>query len=273
MPTRVTLTTDFGTRDAYVAQLKGVLYALGPSDIEVIDLTHEIGAGGVLEAGLFIRAAWPRFPAGTIHIVVVDPGVGSPRRALALQHADQLWLGPDNGVMSTLIDANASTRAYELQPERFTQSAISATFHGRDVFAPAAALLARGTPVAALGRPVVSELVRAACRSVVQGAGRLEGEVIHVDRFGNLITNLTRAQLAQLAGGDSFEQLRVCCGAGTGAGPWLPIVRFYAEGVGLGPVALIGSSEQLEVAVTQGDAARQLQVGLGTAVLVVPAAS
>ena len=267
MPTRVTLTTDFGTRDAYVAQLKGVLYALGPSNLEVVDLTHEIGAGQVLEAALFIRAAWPRFPAGTIHLVVVDPGVGSARRALALQRMDQLWLGPDNGVMSLLVDASATTGAYELQPERFTQAAISATFHGRDVFAPAAALLANGTPLAALGRPAVDELVGLARPTVVQRAASLEGEVIHVDRFGNLITNLTREQLVQLAGVAGVESLRVRCGAGRTC-PWLPIVRFYAEGAGLGAVALIGSSEQLEVAVTQGDAARQLQAHVGTVVVV-----
>src|SRR5262245_37076784 len=138
----VTLTTDFGTRDAYVAQMKGVLYAQGPSDIELVDLSHELGAQQVFEAALFVRDAWPRFPPGTIHVVVVDPGVGSERRALVCSHAGQLMLGPDNGVMSLAIDADAQWLA--LQPERFVAAPLSATFHGRDLFAPAAARLAHG---------------------------------------------------------------------------------------------------------------------------------
>src|SRR5262245_34010154 len=139
----VTLTTDFGTRDAYVAQMKGVLYAQGPSDLEVVDLSHELGAQQLFEAALFVRDAWPRFPAGTIHVVVVDPGVGSARRALVCSNAGQLMVGPDNGVMS--LWAGADAQLFVLDPKRVVAAPLSATFHGRDLFAPAAARLAAGT--------------------------------------------------------------------------------------------------------------------------------
>jgi len=258
MPTRVTLTTDFGTRDPYVAELKGVLYAQGPSSLEVVDLTHEIGAQNLFEAALFVRAAWPRFPDGTIHLVVVDPGVGSARRALLLQRGGQFWVGPDNGVMSLLFDAHV--RAYELEPARFSPGPISATFHGRDVFAPAAAQLASGKPLSALGREVSGELVRLPWPHSRRDGARLEGQVVHVDRFGNSISNLTRSELSALAGSDQLEGLRVRLAAG----PELSIVRCYSDAPVGAAVALIGSSGLLEIAVANGHAAQQLGLGVGS---------
>lgn len=262
MRTRVTLTTDFGTRDSYVAQLKGVLYALGPSSLEVIDLTHELPAQHIREAAWFVREAWPRFPAGTIHVVVVDPGVGSSRHALALQHGSQVWLGPDNGVMSWLVDE--TTSAYTLAPELFTQGPVSATFHGRDVFAPAAALLAHGRPLSALGRPLATELTRLPWPSSVRDGATLQGEVLHVDRFGNAITNLTRAELLAFAGAAGLSRLRVQVST---RDPF-PVLRCYADASGSEPLALVGSAELLEIAIKNGHAARELALDVGTALAV-----
>jgi S-adenosylmethionine hydrolase len=259
----VTLTTDFGTRDAYVAQLKGVLYAQGPGSLEVVDLTHEIAAQGVMEAALFVRAAWPRFPAGTIHLVVVDPGVGSARRALGLAHGQQLWLGPDNGVMSLAL-GDAEPAAVALDPLCVGVQQLSATFHGRDLFAPAAARLAHGAPLSSLG-PAARELVRVALPALQRSRSELQGEVLHVDRYGNLISNIARADLDALAPGAAASARLHARVAGSA---WLPLVRCYADVPAGAASALIGSSELLEVAVTNGHAARQLQAGVGSPVFV-----
>jgi S-adenosylmethionine hydrolase len=260
MPTRITLTTDFGTRDSYVAELKGVLYAQGPASLELVDLSHEIGAQDLREAALFVRAAWPRFPPGTIHLVVVDPGVGSARRALALELRGQQLLGPDNGVMSLLFDG--SERAVTIDPTRLGSEPISATFHGRDVFAPAAARLAQGTPLAVLG-PVARELVRLALPVVSSSSSQLQGEVIHVDRFGNLITNIARSDLAPWAGQDVRVHL-------AGSVP-LPLAHCYADAAVGCRLALIGSSELLEIALNQGNAAVLSGARVGSVVQVRPA--
>jgi S-adenosylmethionine hydrolase len=264
MRTCVTLTTDFGTRDSYVAELKGVLYSAGSSSLEVVDLTHEIGAQNVLEAAMFARAAWPRFPAGTIHLVIVDPGVGSSRRALALEHNGQFGLGPDNGVLS--LWCGDAPRAFELQPERYVSRPVSATFHGRDVFAPAAARIAHGTPLHTLGRELSAAITRVRWPSSAQGDRHVLGEVVHVDRFGNLISNVARSDIARLVGDAAIDLRRLRVRVAQGA--QLPLVRYYADAPGPEPIALVGSSEWLEIAVPSGSATERLSAGVGSAVRV-----
>lgn len=259
MPSRITLTTDFGTRDSYVAQLKGVLYAQGPASLDVIDLTHEIAAQDLREAALFVRAAWPRFPPGTIHIVVVDPGVGSARRALALELHGQQLVGPDNGVMSLLFDG--SERAVALEPARLGTAPISMTFHGRDIFAPAAARLAQGAELSELGA-VANELVRLALPTPSSSSSQLQGEVIHIDRFGNLITNVTRADVSKLTGDVEIRDVLVQV---AGAEPF-PLATCYADAAPGRSLALFGSSDLLEIAVNQGSAAVLTGAALGTIV-------
>ena len=257
----VTLTTDFGTRDAYVAQMKGVLYALGPSDLQVVDLSHELGPQQLFEAALFVRDAWPRFPPGTIHVVVVDPGVGSARRALVCAHAGQLMVGPDNGVMSLALDGHA--RISELEPARFLASPLSATFHGRDLFAPAAARLAAGARPEDLGTQT-DQLERLGWPAVERRSSELHGQVLHVDRFGNLITNISRADLASWLAPSDWQRLRVTA-AGSGE---LRLLRTYADAAVGSKVALFGSSELLEIAVTNGSAAALLGAAVGAEVIV-----
>ncbi|HET8940103.1 MAG TPA: SAM-dependent chlorinase/fluorinase [Polyangiales bacterium] len=256
----VTLTTDFGTRDAYVAQMKGVLYARGPSDIEVVDLSHELGAQQIFEAALFVRDAWPRFPAGTIHVVVVDPGVGSTRRALVCSHAGQLMVGPDNGVMSLALATEPELVV--LEPERWIAAPLSATFHGRDLFAPAAARLAAGALPQDLGTRT-EQLVRLRWPCLEVRSSELRGQVLHVDRFGNLISNISRADVTSWLAPEHWQRLRVTA-AGSGE---LPLLRTYADAAVGSGVALFGSSELLEVAVTNGSAATLLGAAVGAEVI------
>jgi S-adenosylmethionine hydrolase len=244
MRARVTLTTDFGTRDPYVAQLKAVLYAQGPESLEVIDLSHEIEPYNLREAALFVRSAWSRFPDGTIHMIVVDPGVGSARRALVVANRAHRMLAPDNGVLSLVLDGNS--RAVEIDPQRLGADSISATFQGRDLFAPAAARLAHGATLDTLGS-AADQLVQFSLPTPQRLNNRLRGEIIHIDRFGNLITNLSRNELnAQQQSRPSQVRL--------GDGEALPWVHCYADAPPGVAVALMGSSELVEIAVRDASA-------------------
>ncbi len=254
MPPTITLTTDFGTRDSYVAQVKGVLLRLGPEGLRLVDLSHEIAPQGVREGALFLRAAVPRFAAGTIHLAVVDPGVGSGRRAIAAEAGGQRLIAPDNGLLGWLLDAGA--RVHRIDAQRMGSGALSSTFHARDLFAPAAAMLARGEPLAALGEPL-ADPVRLPWPAPRAGTDAVHGEVVHVDRFGNLITNLERAHLPPgraarvRLGGHAFGALR----------------DHYAEVAPGELLALFGSDGLLEVAARDASAARALGVGVGSPIV------
>jgi S-adenosylmethionine hydrolase len=251
----ITLTTDFGTRDTYVAEMKGVVLSI-TSEVHVVDVTHEVAPGDALAGALALEAAAPRFPAGTIHVAVVDPGVGTARRGLVIAARDQLFVGPDNGLFTPFLDAGR-WQAFELLANEFRGPEVSSTFHGRDVFAPAAAHLARGLDPARLGPPV-GDPVRLAWPEVRVSEGRVGGAVLHVDRFGNLVTSIRAEAIAALGSGLA---VRV-------AGKSLPLVRTYGD-LGRGdPGALVGSSNRLEIAVNSGSAAKALRAGRGTQVVV-----
>jgi S-adenosylmethionine hydrolase len=253
MPAIITLTTDFGTRDSYVAQVKGVLLSLGPPALQLVDLGHELAPHDVREGALFLRAAVPRFPDGTIHLAVVDPGVGSARRALAVEVAGQRLVGPDNGLFGWSLAQGARVHQIEAPPGT---SAVSSTFHARDVFAPAAARLAHGEPLAALGARVRDALTLA-WPEPEAGTDAVQGEVIHVDRFGNLITNIERAHV-RLTGA------RVVA-----FGRTLPAIRDHYAQVAPGELlALFGSEGLLEIAARDASAARITGAGVGSPVAV-----
>jgi S-adenosyl-L-methionine hydrolase (adenosine-forming) len=252
----VTLTTDFGTRDSYVAQMKGVLLRLGPPELRVIDLGHEITAQSVREAALFVRECVPRFPEGTIHLVVVDPGVGSARRALARSWEGQRLVGPDNGVFGWLPPSDQPVLAHGIETP---SDAISATFHGRDLFAPAAARLARGEPLDALG-PAIADLQGLSWPSAVLRGDQLYGEVLHIDRFGNVITNLDRGDRHLLTADNATVSLR--------GRPIGPIREHYAQAQPGELLALYGSSGLLEIAVRDGSAALIVSAAVGDQVSV-----
>lgn len=242
----VTLLTDFGTADGYVGEMKGVIAAQSAA-VSMIDISHEVAAHDVDCARLALARYWRRFPEGVVHLVVVDPGVGSERACLAVESMGRFLVGPDNGVLSPALLAPGS-RAVRLEPP----AGASATFHGRDVFAPAAAALALGTPLDALGAPVVSPVVRRTPEPRRLADGGIAGEVITVDRFGNAITNLMTTR----AGG----RLEV-------AGRVVPFLRTYADVPVGGALGLIGSSGLVEIAVREGSAARDLGLGRGAAVV------
>lgn len=241
----VTLLTDFGTADGYVAELKGVLYSAAP-DVNVVDLSHEIAPQDVESGRLTVARYWRRFPRGTVHLVVVDPGVGSARSALAVSSDGRFLVGPDNGVLSPALLMNGA-RAVSLP----IAATASATFHGRDVFAPAAAALATGAPIDSLGALCDDPIVRRTPEARRGADGAVVGEVITVDRFGNAITNLIAPR-----GGRLEVASRV-----------MPIVRAYSD-VPVGEiVALVGSSGFVEVAQRDGHAARSLGLARGTPVV------
>ena len=242
----ITLTTDFGTADGYVGEVKGILAELAP-EAEVVDIAHDIVPGDVDSARLALARFWRRFPPGTVHLVVVDPGVGSSRAAIAVSSDERFLVGPDNGVLSPALVA-AGSRVVELP----LPTGAAPTFHGRDIFAPAAARLAGGTALELLGMPLPSPVVRRTPEPRRRSDGAIGGEVIAVDRFGNLITNLIapRGGLVEIAG-------RVVG----------PLRRSYSDVEPGALVAVVGSSGLVEEAVRDGSAATLLHTGRGAEVL------
>ena len=233
---RITLLTDFGTRDGYVAAMKGVIATIAPS-VFVEDASHDIAQGDVLSAAQALSRYWHLYPAGTVHVVVVDPGVGTDRAAIALASQGHFFVGPDNGVFSFIDDDQAITLT--IPPD------ASSTFHGRDVFAPAAARLSMGEPLHTMGTPLDERFVLV--KEEPQGS---TGEVIAIDRFGNIITNIMQAADVEIQG--VGVKLQVAYGD-------------VAEGELL---ALINSDGLLEIAMRNGNAAEKLDVTRGTKVQV-----
>jgi S-adenosyl-L-methionine hydrolase (adenosine-forming) len=255
----VTLTTDFGLRDAYVAEMKGVILGIAEAarqPLSLIDVTHDVERHDITEGALALEAAAPCFPAGTVHLAVVDPGVGTARRGLALQAGRQVFIGPDNGLFTPFLE-NGDWRAWELIEADFRLPVVSRTFHGRDVFAPAAAHVATGVEPARLGPPV-GDPVRLAWPEVRAVAGAVAGAVVHADRFGNLITSIHARTLAPVT-----RDLVVRVG-----GREVPLVGTYGDLLVGRPGALIGSSGRLEIAVREGSAATLLRARRGTSVVV-----
>jgi S-adenosylmethionine hydrolase len=244
----ITLTTDFGTADGYVGELKGVILSETPA-ATIVDITHEIEPQDVDTARLLVERCWQRYPPGTVHVVVVDPGVGSARPAIAVESRHRFLVGPDNGVLSAALAApDARVVVLSVPPE------ASATFHGRDVFAPTAARLAAGTPLHDLGMPHTAAVIHRDPDPVPLQNGDVAGEVVHADRFGNAVTNLRAALIL----GHQIVEV---------AGRELPLVRTYADVAPGEWLALVGSSGRVEIAVRNGHAARILGLARGSRVI------
>jgi S-adenosylmethionine hydrolase len=251
----VTLTTDFGVRDPYVAEMKGVMLGLAP-DLQLVDITHDVDSHDVIGAALVLEGAAPFFPAGTIHLAVVDPGVGTARRGLVVTAGAALFVAPDNGLLTPIL-ARGGWRAFELTATELRLPRVSRTFHGRDVFAPAAAHLARGVAPERFGA-AVDDPVLVPWPEMHAVGGAVAGAVLHVDRFGNLITSIP-ADAVEALGAEASIHI---------AGRRLPLVGTYAELPRGAAGALIGSSNRLEVAVREGSAAAVLKARRGTPVAV-----
>ncbi len=254
----ITLTTDFGLSDSYVAAMKGVILGLAPQ-ATVIDITHQIAAQNVREAAYVLHTALPYFPPGTVHVVVVDPGVGSARRPMAAQTGDCYLVGPDNGVFTYVLTTGQPPACVHLNKPAFWLPRVSRTFHGRDIFSPVAAHLALGAPLSGLGDPFDDPVLFEVRQPRRQPDGSLSGEVIHVDRFGNLVSNIPGEWLA----GRSWS-VRIAGRQVTG--PSLA----YAEAAPGQLLALVSSDATLEVAVRDGSAAERLRVTAGEPVVVHP---
>jgi len=254
----VTLTTDFGTADGYVGEMKGVILSRAP-EAALVDVAHDIPPGDVEAAAWVLWRVWERYPAGSVHVVVVDPGVGGPRRSLALNTRDRWYIGPDNGIVSRVFPAGSTGSSWALDPGRYAPGPISSTFHGRDAFAPAAALVVSGKSPEELGMPLpASDLVRLDFPEPQRSRDCVRGRVAHVDRFGNLITDIPASWIAPSAlteiGGVGISGVR----------------SGYTSVESDRLVALIGSAGTLEIAVRDGSATDRLSVGRGESVSVRP---
>jgi S-adenosylmethionine hydrolase len=255
----VALLTDFGLTDHYVGAMKGVLLGLCP-DAVLVDVTHDIPPHDVLTGAIELAAVWRFFPAGTIFLVVVDPGVGSARRGIAVEAGDYRFIAPDNGVLTCVLNDVKPKRVVELTERRYARPTVSRTFEGRDRFAPAAGWLAKGVDLAALGRPLPTVVRFDVPVPRIEGDS-LAGEVLRVDRFGNLVTNIDRR---------GFDQFR---GAGAlrieaGDHPVERLVSTYADAPAGAVGALFGSTDHLEIACNGESAERRLGLGRGAPVRV-----
>ena len=255
----ITLTTDFGASSPYVAQLKGVILSLC-REAELIDVTHVIGPQNVREGAVVLCDVTPRFPGGTIHVAVVDPGVGTSRRLIYVEIGPQRYLTPDNGLLSLIARREPPRRVIALENPRLWLPQPSQTFHGRDILAPVAARLASGLDPAELG-PRVDRLELLDCPQPRKVGSRLVGEVLYVDSFGNLITNICREDVTPLG---EPSRMVVACGGEPIAG----ILPTYGSALPGELLALYDSQDRLEIAQAQGSAARTLRVLAGEPVVV-----
>ncbi|MBI9086741.1 MAG: SAM-dependent chlorinase/fluorinase [Desulfobacterales bacterium] len=247
----VTLITDFGTRDAYVGVMKGAILSVDPRAV-IVDITHGVPPQDLACSARELADAFTYFPPETVHVTVVDPGVGSGRRILAVAAAGQLFLAPDNGILPASLAGVGVDAAVSVENRSLFRQPVSPTFHGRDIFAPVAGHLSLGLALGSLGPAVAwHDLVRL----TISGprptpGGGLTGTIIAVDRFGNLITDICRSDLERLAGRKSWQRLTVRLGTEEIHG----IAGIYADGVSQKPIALLGSRGRLEVAVRDGSA-------------------
>jgi S-adenosylmethionine hydrolase len=255
----ITLTTDFGSGSPYVAQMKGVILSLA-REVDLVDISHAIGPQNIREGAVVLADATPRFPPGTIHVGVVDPGVGTSRRLLYAEIGQQRYVAPDNGLLSLLASRDRPHRLRALENAAYWLPDTSHTFHGRDILAPVAAHLALGVDPNVLGPPYAA-MHSLAWPPPQKSGDSVRGEVLYVDSFGNLITNIDHALVESL--GD-VRRLSVVCGDRKVS----QIISTYAAAMPQELVALFDSQGRLEVAIVQGNAAKALAVGPGAPVAV-----
>lgn len=267
-PAVITLTTDFGLSDTYVAQMKGVILGISPN-ARVVDVTHEVRPQQIAQAAFLAQTAWPAFATEAIHVAVVDPGVGTERRALVVESEQGYFLGPDNGVISAALPDDArpaisstialpqDMRAFEITNERYMRHPVSATFHGRDIFSPAAAYLSLGVEASELGDPVAELMALPPFRAAADAEGILIGQVVHIDWYGNVVTDVRAVDLPK--GGFTID-----IGGRSVPGPF----RTFADLDGLG--AIVGGNQFLGIAAPNSSAASILKVDIGASLRLRP---
>ncbi|MEM1589859.1 MAG: SAM-dependent chlorinase/fluorinase [Candidatus Bathyarchaeia archaeon] len=251
----ITLTTDFGLADPYVAEMKAVILGINPN-VEIVDVTHHVEKFDIGNGAFILAAAAPYFPRGTIHVVVVDPGVGTERKPILIETEKDFFIGPDNGVLVLAAKKQGIRHAYEIANPKFMLPKISSTFHGRDIFAPAAAFLSKGVKPSEFG-PEIRKIVTPKFARVVKRGNVLMGEVIYIDSFGNIVTNFTAKHLEAL-GVKDYVYIRLM-----GKQLALKLCKAYAEVEAQKPLAIIGSHNFLEISINLGNAAKAFGVKVG----------
>ncbi len=249
----ITLTTDFGTQDWFVGTMKGVILGIAPQT-HIVDITHEIAPSDIRAGAFALLAAAPHFPNGAIHVAVVDPGVGSARRAIAVQTKNAVFIGPDNGVLTWALRQETIRQVRQITNEKLSRQPVSRTFHGRDIFAPTAAHLANGAKFAQVG-PVITDWKPLPWPEVQTTNCSIQGEVLHIDRFGNAITNLPHALLNE----DQWRRAQVMFKRHKLGAPQAS----YAAVIKGKPLAILSSAGFLEIAVNGGSAEKQLHLKVG----------
>jgi S-adenosylmethionine hydrolase len=269
MPPLITLTTDFGLDDPYVAEMKGVILSLNP-EARIVDISHGVRPQQIEQGGFILASAYPFFPPGTIHVAVVDPGVGGERLPVLLSTPEAIFIGPDNGLLSAALPEESRALAGDgpapvqlpggfsaraLSDPRFHRHPVSNTFHGRDVFAPAAAHFSLGVRLEELGAPLTEIVALPPFRAAVQADGSILGRVIHIDRFGNVVTTVHGDQISGAGAVIEIRGVRI-----------EGLSRTYAENEG--PIAVAGSTGHLEIALSNGNAAFEIGAQIGDPVRV-----
>jgi len=258
----ITLTTDYGTNDHLVGTLKGVILKINP-DVTIVDITHEVAPYDVLDGALAIASAYRYFPARTIHVVIVDPGVGTERRPLLVSGETQYFVAPDNGVLSLVYEQETALLVRHATAEHYFLQPVSKTFHGRDIFAPVAGWLSKGWQSASMGEEI-NDYKRFALPKPKAADGVTQGTVLRMDHFGNLITNFRPDDMPDGALKSGTLKMQV------NGKEVKRLVETFAQGEPGEPVALVGSSGFIEIAVNKGNAARVVGAGRGAAVVVTP---
>lgn len=253
----ITLTTDFGLQDHYVGVMKGVMLGINP-EVKLVDICHEVQSYAVLDAAYTLEAAYTYFPAGTIHLIIVDPGVGSNRRPILAQSGDYYFIAPDNGILSPIFKREKNPTVIEITSSKYFLTPISTTFHGRDIFAPAAAWLSTGVTPEQFGKIIHDYVVLDIPAAKIIAPGVISGQIIKVDKFGNLISNVSV---------EVFEQSRKRWGEKfslqIGDVEIMRLITCYAEGKDNEACAIIGSSGRLEIVVKEKRADELLGVEVG----------
>jgi S-adenosylmethionine hydrolase len=259
----VTLTTDFGYRDPFAGIMKGVILNINPY-VHIVDITHDISPQNIMEAAVAIEMSFDSFPFGSVHIVVVDPGVGSVRRPILVVTDSHFFIGPDNGVFSRIYKLHSIKTVIHMTAEHYFMPRQSSTFHGRDIFAPAAAWLSRGTEVSTFGNPITDYVIFEVPVPVMSSKNVLEGEIISVDRFGNATTNIKFSHLIDLYGGNHFDNPPVLF-----KGNKVPFKHYYSEAEDKKLYSLINSFGHLELFVFKASASSEFSIRPGDRVKVI----
>ncbi|MEM3703501.1 MAG: SAM-dependent chlorinase/fluorinase [Candidatus Bathyarchaeia archaeon] len=255
----ITLTTDFGLTDPYVAEIKAVIFRINP-DVKIVDISHQIEKFNIRMGAYVLAAATPHFPRGTIHVAIVDPGVGTKRKPILIETKDSFFIGPDNGVLALAAEKQGIKHVYEIANPKYMLPKISATFHGRDIFAPAAAFLSKGVSPSEFGLEI-HQIVKPKFAKIFRRGPMLVGEIVHVDGFGNIVTNFTAKELESFGVKESVN-IKIRESTLT-----LKLCEAYGEVEDKKPLAIIGSHDFLEISVNRGNAAEVFKVKAGDKII------